>query len=234
MSQLPFFYEHFDGAGPLTLSDANMHYILNVLRMKEGETICLVNGNGQRAEAILKHVTKRAADLEIAALSTDKQRSPHLHIAIAFTKNAARMEWFLEKAAELGIEQITPLLSHRSERTFFKKERFEKILVAAMLQSQQSILPVLNDPAPINEIVNLPDQQKYIAYCGLEYERQPLNEVLKAARHTLFLIGPEGDFTQDEVHLCLQHQFVPVQLGHNRLRTETAGLYVCTLFNAIQ
>ncbi len=234
MSQLPFFYEHFDGAGPLTLSDANMHYMLNVLRMKEGETICLVNGKGQRAEAKLKNVTKRAADLEIAALSTDTQRSPHLHIAIAFTKNAARMEWFLEKAAELGIEQITPLLTHRSERTFFKKERFEKILVAAMLQSQQSFLPVLNEPASINELVTGTTTQKFIAYCGHEAKKLSLAEVLKPSCNTLFLIGPEGDFTQDEVHLCLQHHFVPVQLGSNRLRTETAGLYVCTLFNAIQ
>jgi 16S rRNA (uracil1498-N3)-methyltransferase len=93
---------------------------------------------------------------------------------------------------------------------------------------------VLNEPASLHEVVDLPDTQKFIAYCGNEYEKCQLAKVLKPHEHTLFLIGPEGDFTQDEVHLCLQQQFVAVQLGDNRLRTETAGLYVCTLFNSIQ
>lgn len=231
---VPFFYEPYNDAGNLQLSDANKHYILQVLRMKEGEQCFITNGRGVKCLTVIRDVSKRDCSIEIVECFTETQRRSNLHIAISFTKNPARMEWFLEKATELGIETITPLITHRSEKIFFKKERFEKILISAMLQSQQAFLPNLNDITPLKRVIEIAVPQKYIAYCGDEYDKQKLTDILKPSAGTLFLIGPEGDFTADEVSLCRQKEYEVIELGTNRLRTETAGLYVCTLFNAIQ
>jgi 16S rRNA (uracil1498-N3)-methyltransferase len=139
------------------------------------------------------------------------------------------MEWLLEKVCEMGIESITPILTQRSEKNYFKKERFEKILIAAMLQSQQTYLPILEEPKALKDIIEREYDQKLIAYCGQEFEKFSALNAVKPRKSTLFLIGPEGDFTSDEVHLCMQNQFSAIHLGANRLRTETAGLFVCTL-----
>ncbi len=231
---VPFFYEPYNEAGSLQLSDANRHYILQVLRMKDGEQCFITNGKGTKCLAVIRDVSKRDCSIEIVDCFTQMPRQSNLHIAISFTKNPSRMEWFLEKATELGIETITPLVTHRSEKNFFKKERFEKILISAMLQSQQTFLPHLNDISPLKSVIEATAPQKYIAYCGDEYEKQKLADILRPSVGTLFLIGPEGDFTADEVSLCRQKKCEVIELGTNRLRTETAGLYVCTFFNAIQ
>ena len=231
---IPFFYEVYTDAHTLTLSDANRHYLLNVLRMQNNEMLYITNGNGQKTLAKLVNVSKRHCDLQIIETQTDDKPKPSLHLAIAFTKNNARMEWLLEKITELGIASITPLITQRSEKTFFKKDRFEKILIAAMLQSQQTYLPILHTETKLATLLSSKATQNYIAYCGNEFDKFPLLSLMKKEEDTLFLIGPEGDFTADEVLLCTQHQFNVIQLGSNRLRTETAGLYVCTLFNAIQ
>jgi len=234
MMNIPFFYEVYTDAHHLTLSDANMHYLLNVLRMQTNELIYITNGNGQKALVKLVNVSKRHCDLQILETQMEEIRKPSLHLTIAFTKNNARMEWLLEKITELGIASITPLITQRSEKSFFKKDRFEKILIAAMLQSQQTYLPILHPETKLASLFPSKAAQNYIAYCGNEFEKFPLLTLMKKEEDTLFLIGPEGDFTADEVHLCKQHHCDVIQLGSNRLRTETAGLYVCTLFNAIQ
>jgi 16S rRNA (uracil1498-N3)-methyltransferase len=231
---IPFFYEPNLDSGLLQLSESNKHYMLQVLRMKENEQFYLTNGQGQKCLAVLKHVSKKNCEVEILESTFESPRKTKLHLKISFTKNPSRMEWLLEKVTEMGIESITPLITQRSEKIFLKKERFEKILIAAMLQSQQCYLPVLSEPTALKELVSMYYEQKCIAYCGPEFEKQTAFQTIKPQKETLFLIGPEGDFTADEVHLCLQNKYEVIQLGRNRLRTETAGLYVCTLFNAIQ
>ncbi len=230
----PYFYENFEQTDGLTLSAANIHYLLNVLRMRDGEQIGIVNGKGSIVDARLRVSGKRSADIELINSRGEQQASYGLHIAIAFTKNASRMEWFIEKATEIGVRTITPVLTQRSEKLFFKKERFEKILIAAMLQSHQSHLPLLHSPMLINDLLLADEEQKFIAYCGDGFPKPLLRDVLKPDKATLILIGPEGDFTPDEVHLCREHHFETVALGENRLRTETAGIYACTLFNIMQ
>ena len=139
----------------------------------------------------------------------------------------------LEKATEIGIGQITPLLTKRGEKIHLKTERFRKILVSAMLQSQQTYLPVLHEPQSLEEVLIGKEEQRFVAWCSEDGERQALSTVMKPGKKTLILIGPEGDFTPEEVHLCLQHGALPVTLGPNRLRTETAGLYATVVYNAL-
>jgi 16S rRNA (uracil1498-N3)-methyltransferase len=155
-----------------------------------------------------------------------------LHIAISFTKNPARIEWFLEKATEIGINRITPLVTKRSEKIHFKKDRFEKILVSAMLQSKQTFLPQLSEASPLETILEAKDTLKCIAHCEDDMDRIHLNQFIKPQKNTLILIGPEGDFTKEEIHLCLSKECRAVSLGDHRLRTETAGLFACVIFNA--
>lgn len=231
---IPYFFESKLNSDPICLSDGNKHHMVQVLRMKEKETFFLTDGKGQKCLCIIKNISKKNVEVDLIEITFEERRNTSLHLAIAFTKNPSRMEWLLEKVTEMGIETITPLQTQRSEKKYFKKERFEKILIAAMLQSQQSFLPVLNEPKTLKEIIEMENEQKFIAYCGKEYEKFTALQLIKPQRSTLFLIGPEGDFTADEVHLCLQRHITPIDLGGNRLRTETAGLYVCTLFNAIQ
>jgi 16S rRNA (uracil1498-N3)-methyltransferase len=138
----------------------------------------------------------------------------------------------LEKTTEIGVAHITPLITKRSEKIFFKKERFEKILVSAMLQSQQTFLPILNEPIYFEEILKSTEPIKLIAHC-LENEKKIMRDELKENTSTIILIGPEGDFTPEEINAAMQNNFIPVSLGNKRLRTETAGLYACVVFNSL-
>ncbi len=231
---IPYFFEPHLTTDSVNLNDANTHYMLQVLRMKEKESFFLTNGRGQKWLCTIQSIAKKDVAATIVEKNIVEPRMHPLHLAIAFTKNPSRMEWLLEKVCEMGIESITPILTQRSEKNYFKKERFEKILIAAMLQSQQTYLPILEEPKALKDIIEREYDQKLIAYCGQEFEKFSALNAVKPRKSTLFLIGPEGDFTSDEVHLCMQNQFSAIHLGANRLRTETAGLFVCTLFNAIQ
>lgn len=149
-------------------------------------------------------------------------------IAISFVKNAARMEWFLEKATEIGIASFYPLIADRTERTHFKKERWEHILVSAMLQSQQSYKPILHDPIAFKSLIQEPrNGQLLLAHCE-PGEKKALQSVDRSF-NTLLLIGPEGDFTPDEIKLAAQSGATMISLGNTRLRTETAGIAAAVL-----
>lgn len=231
---IPFFYEDFSSQHQIVLSENNVHYIANVLRMKTNEKIVVVNGKGIKCLCKLLYVSKKNVEIQIVEVFEIEKQNPTLHLAISFTKNATRIEWMLEKITEIGIHSITPLITKRSEKIHFKKERFEKILVSAMLQSQQSFLPVLHQPTAFQDILQNEYEQKLIAYCDTDFEKNELEKIIQKDKNTFILIGPEGDFSSDEVHLCMQQNFQTISLGKNRLRTETAGLYVCTVFNSIQ
>lgn len=230
---LPYFFQEFTNPHQLQLNEANKHHILHVLRMRVGEQLWVTNGQGLACLSELTEVNKR--DCQISVLDTVQHEKPqrYLHVAISFTKNPARMEWFLEKATEMGIEEITPLITSRSEKIFFKKDRFEKIIQSAMLQSKQCFLPILWEAKTLGEILPMPIEHKYIAHCLPEDKKSFLNEI-SSRQPILICIGPEGDFTPDEITLALKHGFQAVSLGNTRLRTETAGMYVCAVYNAKQ
>jgi 16S rRNA (uracil1498-N3)-methyltransferase len=156
-------------------------------------------------------------------------------LGIAFTKNNSRNEWLLEKAMEMGIEQIYPIITDRTEKDKLKMERLQGILISAMLQSQQCYLPQLHDSIKLKALLqqSTTTAQRFIAHCIDTEERKSYITHLQPGKDTLMLIGPEGDFTPAEINLCLEAGLEPVSLGQNRLRTETAGLYACTIFNAV-
>ncbi len=234
LMSIPYFYEPFSDFSHIALSENSVHHALNVLRMKPGSELNVTNGRGDSARCRIIGTSKKECHIEVldSHSSSNKQQASKLHIAISFTKNPARIEWFLEKATEIGIQMITPLITKRSEKIHFKKERFEKIMISAMLQSQQTFLPVLNEATLLEEVIKGPELLKCIAHCEEDKDRIQLKDCIEAQKDTLILIGPEGDFTPEEIHLCLQHQCKPVSLGRNRLRTETAGLFACVVFNA--
>ena len=228
---LPAIYQAFSNAGTLIPDEGNMHYLLNVLRLRSGDACLVTNGEGLFARASLVLQGKRDAVLQLEEPQTDTRNPSPLHLGIAFTKNPARMEWLLEKVTEIGIGQVTPLITARGEKVHIKPERWRKILVSAMLQSKQYHLPRLHEPARLEEVLQGPEEVRAIAWCDEQSERCSLGHVMRSGKETLILIGPEGDFTPEEVHLCLQHGAVPVSLGPNRLPTETAGLYATVVFN---
>jgi 16S rRNA (uracil1498-N3)-methyltransferase len=222
---LPFFYTPQLHASPVVLDEATSKHIAGVLRMKVGEAVLLTNGNGTKAEAVIVDDNRKRCTVHVTAVITERERATHVSIAISLLKNAARFEWFLEKATEIGVAEIVPLLCERSERTAIRHDRMQTILISAMLQSQQCRLPVLHEPTKFDKLLQTARQDnRFIAHC-LPQQKQSLYELLKNSKGSrLMLIGPEGDFTIGETERALQNGFLPVTLGDTRLRTETAGI----------
>ncbi len=229
----PFFYEPYADFDEIVLSDETMHHALSVLRMKEGDQFWLTNGQGKNVLCEIVEAKKKFCEIIQSEKIEQHPLEYGLHLGIALTKNAARNEWLMEKVTEMGIQQITPLICHRSEKLHLRKDRLEKILVSAMLQSKQVFLPQLNEATLFSQIISRDESIKCMAYCGDELVKPQSIDCLKPAKDTLILIGPEGDFTPEEVQQGVSNQFAAVSLGINRLRTETAGLFACALFNAI-
>ncbi|PRP66142.1 16S rRNA (uracil(1498)-N(3))-methyltransferase [Nonlabens agnitus] len=217
----------------LSLEKEDTRHITKVLRKKVGDAIHVTNGEGDLFDATIVQLTSNKCQLQLNHLRFEATKKPQLHIAIAPTKMNDRMEWFLEKSTELGITTITPLLCSNSERRNIKEERFEKIIISAMQQSLRLHKPKLNPLTPLHEFLETASEDlKLIAHCE-ETNKRHITELLDKKMDTLILIGPEGDFTPDEIEKALEHQFSPVHLGHTRLRTETAGIHVASLFNAL-
>lgn len=193
----------------------------------------LSNGKGKLFECVIEKATKKECVVNIQE-TRDISGSRVKHgIGISFTKNISRIEWFLEKATEIGITDIYPLLTHRTERIKFNTIRLQNIIIAAMLQSEQAWLPSLHEQISFEEIIQKKDfSSKFIAHCERE-EKHLLVDKITGKENTLVLIGPEGDFTPKEISLSKKYQFIPVSLGPNRLRTETAGLVTCVMMNCL-
>jgi len=213
------------------LSREESKHAIRVLRLKKGEKVILVNGKGLRNEATVQEADPKSTLLSVETSSkADTRDSYKLHIAVAPTKNIDRIEWFLEKAIEIGIDEFTPLICHQSERKKVKMERLNRIAVSAMKQSQNSFLPVLNDPVAYGVFMNQIKGKtvfKGIAHCIASSEKKHIKDVLTAGTDAVLLIGPEGDFSEEEVRLALSQGFQPLSLGASRLRTETAALAAC-------
>ena len=219
----------------ITLDADTTKHIWQVLRMKEGDLIFLTDGKGTMAHALIQMAEKHKCNVLIRKTATIPRHSKQLHLCVSFTKNNSRNEWLLEKATELGVSSIIPIATARCEKIHIRHDRWEKILQSAILQSQQNYLPELAEITQLADVLKKYGHigQKLVAHCIHDPAKRPLHEMLKPTDDTVLLIGPEGDFTQDEVNLCMAHGFKPVSLGTQRLRTETAGIMAAAYFNAI-
>jgi 16S rRNA (uracil1498-N3)-methyltransferase len=237
MSELHrFFYPgQLTANSVVTLESDTAKHIWQVLRMDEGDKILLTDGKGTIATGEIQFAERHKCNVHVRDTKFEKRAGKQLHLGIAFTKNNSRNEWLLEKATELGVASIIPLASARFQKAHIRIDRWEKILQSAILQSQQSYLPELWPMSTLAEVGQKLQKipQKYIAHCIAEMPRKRLSDVLKGSQDAVILIGPEGDFTADEVNLCLKNGFSAVSMGAQRLRTETAGIAAAAHYNQI-
>lgn len=228
---LPFFFkEELNSiATEVVLDEDASKHIVQVLRMQNKEQLKLTNGRGDLFTAEILDNNRKKCAVKILEVRHVKRTAAKITLAISLIKNNNRFEWFLEKATEIGIANIVPLICERTEKIVFKSDRMKSILVSAMLQSQQSWLPVLNEPVKFLNFVNQPNEtKKFIAHCeNLDTKVQLLSH--QPFTDSTILIGPEGDFSSAEISVALQNNFIPVALGNTRLRTETAGVVAATL-----
>ena len=215
------------------LNEQESHHAIKVLRMKNGDTLFAVDGSGYFIEAEIVEANPKCCKVKIVKQSRpdDAYSNYKLHMAVAPTKNIDRFEWFIEKAVEIGVHEITPLLCDNSERKVVKNDRIERIAIAAMKQSLKATLPVINQMQSFRDLIKASGniyQKKLIAHCYPQH-RKSLKDVINTGhdKNILILIGPEGDFSKEEVEFALKHSFEAINLGTSRLRTETAGLAAC-------
>ena len=233
---LPFFYkEDIDSSiTEFVLDEVTSKHIVQVLRMQNSEQLQLTNGKGNLFTAEIVDNNRKKCALKILK-TFDIPHSPFsITVAISPVKNTTRFEWFLEKATEIGVSEIIPLICERTEKTVFKADRLKSILVSAMLQSQQCWLPVLHEPTKFKQLAeSSAQQQKFIAHCveGAKRNLADLNNESLSSK--IILIGPEGDFTPGEIEQALENHFSAVALGQTRLRTETAGVVATVLLSIL-
>jgi len=217
-------------------SEEEARHAAQVLRRRPGEAVNVVDGRGGWYEATLVEASKKHCVARIDRYLPYYGRRPfRIHIAIAPTKNSNRFEWFLEKATELGVDSITPLLCSHSERRRLRTDRLEKVLLAAMKQSLKAYLPRLEELTPFNGFVRREAEeegQRFMAYLGPQTKGH-LKDNYRPGNDVTILIGPEGDFSEAEIELALAHGFEGVSLGRSRLRTETAGIVACHIANLL-
>ena len=218
------------------LPDGESHHAARVLRKQQGQNVRLIDGNGTVATGTFEEIHKKNCVVKVEKIENHRPANSFLHIAIAPTKNLDRTEWFLEKTTELGIQQITPILCKHSERKVIRKDRLEKVIMAATKQSMSAFLPHLDDLTPFRQLLDglaTNYDQRFIAYCG-DGPTIDISAIPKHDNKTIVLIGPEGDFTIEEYQLAIKMGFVGLTLGKSRLRTETAGIYVAAAFRTAQ
>lgn len=216
------------GTPEFALHKEESHHLVKVLRKKAGDKVFLTNGKGYLFTGILQQANAENCILKITDSRQLHPKRHRLHLAVAPTKNITRFEWFLEKATEIGIDEITPLICQRSERKVIKEPRLEKVILSAMKQSFRTYLPRLNKPMLFKEFVEKDHKDLlFIAHCA-NGEKADFKRRVAADRDVTMLIGPEGDFTEEEIKLARENSFIDVSLGEARLRTETAAIVACT------
>lgn len=214
------------------LTEEESKHAIKVLRLKLGDEVCLVDGKGGLYYGIIDEADpKNTVARIIEKIEQYGRRNYKLHIAIAPTKNIERLEWFLEKCTEIGIDEITPLLCQRSERKQIKPERLQKIILSAVKQSIKAYVPKLNELTPFTSFINQEhDGDLFIAHC--ENSPKPsLKSKIQDQKSITILIGPEGDFSPEEIKMAIDSSAKEVHLGKSRLRTETAGVVACHSVN---
>lgn len=216
------------------LDEEESRHCLKALRLKEGDIVHLTDGKGNLCQGRIEKAGLKKCRITIEErLPSAPPKRWHIHIAMAPTKNIDRFEWFVEKATEIGIDEITPVFCDHSERKFMKTNRLEKVIVAALKQSQRTYKPRLNEPAGFSDLIDSPTTgQKFIACCDLS-QKQELLKIYRKESDVTILIGPEGDFSPMEITQAQLKGFIPISLGNTRLRTETAGIVACHTVNLI-
>jgi 16S rRNA (uracil1498-N3)-methyltransferase len=218
----------------IILSPDESAHCVRVLRLGTGEKVQVIDGNGGYYNAVITLPDAKHCKLKVTeTIEKLEKRNYSVHVAIAPTKNMERFEWFIEKSVEIGIDTITPLLCHHSGRRVLKTDRLERLIISTMKQAIIPVHPILHELTGFKEFITKQgknDTDLFIAHCE-ETGRKKLSEVCRPGKNTLVLIGPEGDFSPDEIRLATDHHFVPVSLGQNRLRTETAGIVACHTVN---
>jgi len=232
---MQIFYAPDISSKTYTLNEEESKHCIRVLRLNTGDEITLVDGKGGLFKTRIVNPEVKRCQVEVfESFSEFEKRDYYLHIAIAPTKNIERFEWFLEKATEIGIDEITPLLCEHSERKVINNERLEKVIISAVKQSIKAYVPKLNALTPFKQFIQSQNPENlYIAHC----QRKGLNHLkneLHLNRNVTVLIGPEGDFSPDEVSKAIQLAIKEVSLGNSRLRTETAGIVACQIVNLIK
>lgn len=230
-----WFYSANLQPGEFGFDQEESKHIARVLRLKNGDRIVLTNGSGKIYTGIIASDDQKKCIVQI--LDDYESVAPaqgNIHIAVAPTKNIARLEWFVEKATETGIHEITPIVCDHSERSGIKTDRLKKITVAAIKQSQQPWLPVLNSLTDFADVIQKPaNGQRFIAYLDEQNPPNLLKHAYRPGSNVTVLIGPEGDFSNSEIDAAIQAGYVPISLGKNRLRTETAALAACFTISLI-
>ena len=227
-----------DIADTLTLGEEDSKHCVKVLRMGEGNTIEVVDGNGTLYTCRITMAHPKRCAVEV---TERMQQPPHwghrIVLGVAPTKNLDRIEWLVEKCVEMGVDRIIPLRCHNSERTVLKTERLKKIMVSAMKQSLKATLPLLDEMTPVAQVLAEPfEGTRCIAYCDEQLprgQRLTLTGVYQPGQDVMVLIGPEGDFSPEEVQAARDAGFMPVTLGESRLRTETAGMMAVAAIHAL-
>lgn len=217
-----------------SLNEEESKHCMRVLRLQKDDKINLIDGKGGLYTARIIDTNPKKCILEVLDYKQEYgKRDFYLHIAIAPTKNISRFEWFLEKATEIGIDEITPLLCEHSERKIIKPDRLNKVITAAVKQSLKAYHPKLNVLTKFSDFISANNKgEKYIAHCE-ENEKRNLKDICKSKTDIVILIGPEGDFSPKEIKQAQENNFTEISLGNSRLRTETAGIVACHTINII-
>ncbi|WP_449435917.1 16S rRNA (uracil(1498)-N(3))-methyltransferase [Pedobacter steynii] len=223
------FYTPDITADEYVLNEDESKHCIRVLRLNIGSEVYLIDGVGGLYKAAIVSQTKKNVTLKVLeATHNYNKRNHRLHIAVAPTKNIDRLEWFLEKATEIGIEEVTPIICDRSERRVVKEDRLVKVVTSAVKQSLQAYHPKVNPQINLSDFLKIANaDNKMIAHCIDESSRQYISQIAEPRQNYTILIGPEGDFTPQEIELALQNGYKPLTLGNTRLRTETAALAAC-------
>jgi 16S rRNA (uracil1498-N3)-methyltransferase len=224
--------------GCIELPEDEARHAVKALRAREGDTFRLIDGRGGAADGVIVEVGKRSCVVEVLTVERAVRPQPTLTMIVSPTKQTDRFEWFLEKAVEIGVDRVIPVFTSRSERKVEKHERWEKVLVSAMKQSQRTWLPELSRACPLEEALeSLDDSSLLVAHCMSSVdggEKKHLLHALQKGKRACIAIGPEGDFNEEEVALMLSKGGVEISLGESRLRTETAAIAAVAYFRALQ
>lgn len=228
------FYTPDISAEQYVLSEPESKHAVKVLRLKEGDTIQLMDGQGSFFKAEIIDAHPKRCSVQVVKKEKHEPRPYKIHIAIAPTKNIDRLEWFLEKCTEMGIDRITPIICEHSERKVIKHDRLFKVIISACKQSLQAYVPILEPLTKVDHLIKeAADTDRCIAHCE-EHDKLSLKQLSANSNDLLILIGPEGDFSIREIELAKLHGFKPVSLGKSRLRTETAGIAACHTVHVVK
>ena len=226
---MQIFYTANISEGKALFSREESMHCLRVLRMRRGESLRFTDGSGNLYEGVITDDDPAAMTATVISAEHDQgSRGYRLHMAISPLKNEDRLEWFIEKAVETGVDEITPLICSRTEKRKIRRERLEGLILSAMKQSVKCYLPRLNDPVMFNDFIDVMlEGKKIIACCDPAIERIPITSSFSRGEEVTILIGPEGDFTAEEVARAVNNGYSPIHIGSSRLRTETAGVAAC-------